>query len=147
MRRAIARPSQTNSLPIDMFGIPEPVLAMLNTRASGYGDACRLGQKAAELFSECLRSQSHLAGTGRLLAIARYIETHDCSHGIGVGFFDMIDKLLLRNARRDAVLGQALAGLLAVGAGHELQAGQRPAGAPRALHSKRLTDSRRQGAS
>ncbi|MFM0569138.1 hypothetical protein PQQ88_12495 [Paraburkholderia caledonica] len=144
MRRAIARPSQTNSLSIDLFGIPDPVLAVLNTRASGYGDACRLGQKAAELFAECLRSQPHLAGTGRLLAIAHHIETHDCSHGIAVGFFDMIDKLLLRNARREAAFGQALAGLLADG---QQPPRQSPAQAPRALHSKRLADSHRQGVS
>ncbi|CAG9244935.1 hypothetical protein [Paraburkholderia caribensis] len=108
MRRVIARQSKVQSHPLDFIGIPKAVLAGLNTKTDDYGTACRIGAECAADLVAAFQANPYLIGTSRLLAIARYIETHDCSPGIDAGFFNAIDKLIVRGAQSDAGLAKTV---------------------------------------
>ncbi|WP_157638478.1 hypothetical protein [Burkholderia ubonensis] len=82
-------------------------------KTDDYKAASRIGAEAAADFVAVLQTTPQLAGLGLLARIALYIESDDCSPGIGPGFFGAIDKLLLRGARADAARARMFLGSLA----------------------------------
>lgn len=107
MRRATARLSQSRNYP-DFIAIPAQVLDALSTKTDDYTAASRIGAEAAADFVAALQATPQLAGLGLLPRIALYIESNDCSPGIGPGFFGAIDKLILRSARADALSARTI---------------------------------------
>ncbi|KVD91568.1 hypothetical protein WI90_14240 [Burkholderia ubonensis] len=107
MRQATARPSQSRNYP-DFIAIPAQVLDALGMQTDDYKAASRIGAEAAADFVAALQTTPQLAGLGLLARIALYIESNDCSPGIGPGFFGAIDKLLLRSARADALSARTI---------------------------------------
>ncbi|KVL24459.1 hypothetical protein [Burkholderia ubonensis] len=84
------------------------MLDALCTKTDDYKAASRIGAEAAADFVAALQASPQLAGLGLLPRIALYIESNDCSAGIGPGFFGAIDKLLLRSARADALSARTI---------------------------------------
>ncbi|WP_430226817.1 hypothetical protein [Paraburkholderia tropica] len=102
MRHASARPSKAQSLYFPFAAIPQTVLDVLSETPSNRKDACRIGADAALAFVEALQASPRFAGLGLLPKIAQHFEEVSYPCGVAVGFFDQIDRLLLRGAHSDA---------------------------------------------
>lgn len=107
MRRANARPNNSQSTYFTSAFVPQQVIDVLNTAPIDRKDACRIGADAAIAFVEVLYATPHFAGFGLLPAIAQHLE-ENCPPAVAIGFFAQVDRLLLRGFRADAVSVRAL---------------------------------------